>query len=313
MSHTTYVYPKICRAGLGNNLIIWARAELFAREHNLPLIAPRWSVFKIGPILRREKDWRLYGSLFTAGDGIAGLKRWLLFRRATIVGESSVESPLVVEQPGSRIIEFSYYSARPDGVYKFVQMGEFFAPLIAHADFLKKRLATIVAPEHQRVVDSLFNEPFIGIHFRRGDKPPLEGGKLYPPDTDHPTLPTEWYVAALKDTRAKLGYDAPAIVFTDGRPEQTAPLTSLPNVRVAPPNNALVDLLLMAKSKIFISTLSSSFSAWAAMLAKIPNIHYPGRAFHLVDGRPELTIMTDLDGRLPDSSAAILQAAMPRA
>lgn len=308
----TFVHARIHGAGLGNNLMTWARAEVYASRFGLRVIAPKWRFIKIGPILRRERDWRQYGGFFNHGEDIRGPRAWWLLRTASRskgpAGFDEIAPPIATGR-GPHIVEFDYYSGHAPG-QSFKQIGQILAPLIPHADFLHKRLRQITRPEHLRVADSLFNEPFIGIHCRRGDKPPLASGVPYPPDTDHPTLPIEWYVKTLNNVRRKLGFDAPVVLFSDGRPHQLEPLMSLPNVKLAPIRNALIDMLLLTKARIMISTLSSSFSRWAAMLGKMPNIHYPGRSFHLVEDRRELTMFTDLDGELPDSTIGVLRTAM---
>ena len=98
-----YVYPKLSEhdlgfvrlggAGLGNILFAYARAAVFAREHDCQLIWPTWPSIKLGPILRREADKRFYNDLFSNQSGhIGGLKKmWLLLTR-TRVKEAEKES-----------------------------------------------------------------------------------------------------------------------------------------------------------------------------------------------------------------------------
>jgi len=58
------VYPQLPRAGLGNMLLVWARAVLFADINSIPVIAPNWGQIRIGTYLRGERDKRYYGNLF---------------------------------------------------------------------------------------------------------------------------------------------------------------------------------------------------------------------------------------------------------
>src|SRR5919202_2334278 len=58
------VYPQLPRAGLGNMLLVWARAVLFAHINSLPVVAPTWGKVRIGAYLRGERDKRYYGHLF---------------------------------------------------------------------------------------------------------------------------------------------------------------------------------------------------------------------------------------------------------
>lgn len=312
MAKRFYVYPEIIRSGLGNNLLAWSRAQIFAEKHGLPRLASHWFKFKIGPILRRERDWRWYGTLFHNGDAIAGLRRAWLLKRCEQHVETDVDR-VYEETPDDgkpRIIRFNFNLFGKLPVTGYEQMGFMFDHVVPHADFIHKRLLTIVRKEHIDRATSTLNEPFLAIHYRRGDKPSLPYLTPYPTDTDHPTLPAEWYAGALKAARGALGYDLPAVVFTDGTAEQAKLLLDQPNVRLADANNAIVDILLMAKCKLFISTFSSSFSHMSAMLSKAPALHYPGRSFSLVHGHPERTIFTQLDGAIDDASAAVIRDAV---
>ena len=65
------------RAGLGNILFTYARPVVYTKKHeNAKLIWPTWLSLKEGPILRREKDKRLYFDLFRNKSGyIDGIKK----------------------------------------------------------------------------------------------------------------------------------------------------------------------------------------------------------------------------------------------
>ncbi|MDP5015756.1 MAG: hypothetical protein NWQ43_00310, partial [Dolichospermum sp.] len=52
------------RSGLGNMLLVWARAILFAEFNGLPVLSPNWNEVRIGPWLRGERTKRYYGNLF---------------------------------------------------------------------------------------------------------------------------------------------------------------------------------------------------------------------------------------------------------
>ena len=66
-------------AGLGNILFPWATALVYARNNNLQRIQTTWRNLKIGTLLRKERDKRMYMNLFTNVDRISGIKKfWLL-------------------------------------------------------------------------------------------------------------------------------------------------------------------------------------------------------------------------------------------
>src|SRR5438309_1148882 len=64
------------RAGLGNRLFPWARCRVFSFASKVPMVSPRWTQLKIGPLLRNESDLRLYFNLFKPGaDEVRGINK----------------------------------------------------------------------------------------------------------------------------------------------------------------------------------------------------------------------------------------------
>ncbi len=59
-----YVLAELPRAGLGNRLLVWARACAFAQKNDFPLVVRGWDKFSIGPWIRRERVKRLYFGYF---------------------------------------------------------------------------------------------------------------------------------------------------------------------------------------------------------------------------------------------------------
>ena len=76
---TSYCYPNVGRSGLGNCMLVWARAVVTARTLEASVIAPDWFQLRWGPVLRKEPTRRFYRDEFTNAGYIKGLqKRWLL-------------------------------------------------------------------------------------------------------------------------------------------------------------------------------------------------------------------------------------------
>src|SRR4051812_18492456 len=82
-----YAYPLIERTGLANMMFPWARAQVFAQLHSVPMLAPRWVQFRLGPIIRRETDKRFYFGLFDNSSYIGGVKRMMLLASAPQIEE----------------------------------------------------------------------------------------------------------------------------------------------------------------------------------------------------------------------------------
>ena len=72
------VYARLPRGGLGNKLLVWARALIFARQHGLPLYVSGWADIKIGPYLRGERVKRQYRGYFS-DSSVPSLKQRIFF------------------------------------------------------------------------------------------------------------------------------------------------------------------------------------------------------------------------------------------
>jgi len=57
-------------------LFVWARAEIFARDHRCRMLAPRWTQFgRVGVWLRGERDKRTYLNCFGSNGYVTGFTR----------------------------------------------------------------------------------------------------------------------------------------------------------------------------------------------------------------------------------------------
>jgi hypothetical protein len=286
-----YGYPRLNRAGLGNLMLPWARCEVFCHRHQVPMLAPQWTQPKVGPVLRREKDKRYYIGLFTSAGYVRGLRRWGLLLRARRVSEYGFDPSLAVETP--TLVEFS-------------GLKDFFEPLLAHRDLIRRRVHEILSPRTCAILAAQRDDFAIGVHVRRGDKPPLPAGA--PLLNGIPGMPTEWFVGALKSIRRVLGFPAPARVFSDGSAEELRPILSLSNVTLAPHNPAIVDMLMLARSRIVITTANSTFSQWAVYLGAMPSLWYPQGRMRLNADREDYDAESDLAGNVPSAFASVIES-----
>ncbi len=263
-----YCHAEIGSAGLANRLYPWARCEVFARRHQLPVIAPQWLRFKLGPFLRGERDKRLYTGLFKDDGYISGLQRkWLLFR-GRVIHEADAESALA--GLGSR-------SLSGIELIEFKDMDGFFGPIKAHREMLHRRLIDMLAAPLRSMYDRLPAERFIAVHVRRGDMPVLPAGTPRV-DTNH-GLPSAWFVKALRILRSKMDPSLPVRVYSDGTDDQIDEILKEPGVKRAPDQPSIVDILDMARAEAVIPSASSTFSAWSVFLGQMPSVWYPGRYY----------------------------------
>ena len=294
-------YPALSRAGLGNLLLPWARAEVFRHHHGLEMLAPQWTQPKIGPLLRRERDLRYYWRVFSNAGYITGLRRSWLLQSATQLDEDSGEefmrSSFVARGRGSILVTFEGHSEE-----------EWFDRLLGGRDFLRRRLFEMLSPPIRAMLHGRDEHPTIAVHVRRGDKVTVElGGSCA---ISNRTPSDEWFRRVIQSLRNVAGAEAPVTIFSDGKPGQLDALLALPNVSLAPPAPAIVDMLRMARARVVVTSGISTFSMWPAFLAQIPAINYPGTMARLNPDRPGWDIEATLGGELPATSQRILAAAL---
>lgn len=229
------------------------------------MLAPRWEQFKLGPILRRETDWRIYGGLFRpAPDEITGIrKRWL------------TSTLPAIPEPAHNLMDSSVVLPS-DAILEFSEMRDHFAPLYGHRGVILEELRKVVRPQWIRAASLTPLEP-IGLHVRRGDfAAPTTPDDLRTRGAMR--TPISWFVETLALFRRELGFVAPAFVVSDGRPEELAELLSMPSVRLINTRSAISDLLLLARARLLIGSGGSSFSAWASYLGAIPTVSIAGQS-----------------------------------
>lgn len=292
-----YAYPDVGRSGLGNMLFPWARAEVFAAKHGLRILAPRWTQPKIGPLLRREKDLRYYMGLFSSRGYVRGVKRAVVLARGRRITGEDAEAFMGsrASGAGTSVVVFSGWKGWFDG-------------LLPHREFIAERLGQMLSMRVRRRLAAAGDGYEIGVHVRRGDKVPLPFGQPMSGSSGE-TLDSQWYVNAIRSVRAEIGKEARVRVFSDAKPGQIDSILAEPGVTRSADNPSIVDILLLSRARVLIGTGGSSFSAWASYLGAHPTLWYPGSGLVLVEGRPELSIETDLTGQLPSHGCEVLRGA----
>ena len=276
--------------GLGNRLFHWARARVFCRDHGLPMVAPRWWRPALGHLLRGTvAPERFAGQIALAGLFQAGPWdlpwHWRLGPQLTgrIIhqedfmaaqgGADPLWDPLQDPGPGPRqgrgrsllVIDRSPYS---------------FAGLNGHGPLLRRDLLAITRPRQLQRARSVPLAP-IGINIRCGRdfRPPPAAGAGAEWIGWLQQTPLAWFIETLQAVRDLAGEPVPALVVSDGREQQLGPLLALPAVRLVRPTTAIVDLLVLGRTRLLLGSGSSSFSAWAAFLGQQTAITAPGHPF----------------------------------
>ena len=239
--NNSYVFAKLPRTGLGNMMLVWARAMVFAYKHGLPVITSSWTKIHWGVWLRREQKKRLYVRYFKKsklGDQIGVQIRKLIYK---VSEERHINNNLT----DRTVFVFSEVSIERD----------LFGPIRDYRDFIAK---AIIDSLHPNILSLLEKQeiPQMAVHIRRGDF------KL-----GNPITPTSFFIDLIKYVREVLEYPVSVTVFSDAEDHEIADVLSLGSVKRALPNPDIIDILLMSKSKILVLSRSSSFSYWGAFLS----------------------------------------------
>ncbi len=268
------VYPQLPKAGLGNMLLIWAKAVLFAHINQLPIVAPTWGKISIGPYLRGEKDKRYYGNLFCNQDYISQINYLIAScRKKHLYHNPPIDK---IDLSDFEPNELSFLS-----VFIFSNLphwSDYFGDIKEYQPIVKQKLLSII---RQSVFEAIFErpEPEIGIHIRMGDFKTLK------PNDNFSTLgsvrtPLSWFMKVIEATREIAGYNVPVTVFSDGHDHELEDLLKLPNISRATAASALSDMLTLSRSKLLITSSGSTFSSWASYLGQCPTIWHPAH-FHV--------------------------------
>lgn len=265
-----YVYPKLSEkdlgfvrlggAGLGNILFTYARAVVFARQHeNCEVIWPTWFSFKLGPVLRRELDKRFYNDLFENNNGsVGGLKKMFLLATKKRVPEAEKHN---IAQFDDKIIEFTGF----EGCFEEI----LYDSAIVYED-LKKNLQK----KNRKPLEADFSDA-IGVHIRLGDFGRVSEAEVKAGRHDS-SLPIYWYGKMIEEIRKAAGKDIKAYVFSDGTEEELAPVLAMPNVERITYGSSIADIIGLSRFPLFVAS-GSSFSMWARYLGRMSTICFPNQ------------------------------------
>ena len=261
-----YVYPKLSEhdlgivrlggAGLGNILFTYARAAVYARNHNCRLIWPTWPSIKLGTYLRRERDKRFYGDLFVNRTGcIAGIKKLWLLARCPRIPEREKES----------------LSLQEETILQFEGFENCFEEILYDYQWVYENLKKNLASKYRAVLDYDFSDS-IGVHIRLGDFARVSAEEVRAGRHDS-SLPMEWYVSVICQIREYARRDIRVLVFSDGTDEELAPVLELPNTRRLTFGSSIADMIGLAGPPLLVAS-GSSFSMWGRYLGRHSCICY---------------------------------------
>lgn len=260
------VWCKLPRAGLGNQLFPLMKAKLLSSLYDIPLQVTNYNQFSIGPYLRGEKSKRRYGNYFTFQKGVVG--SWVdeLIFSWKKKGVLIKEHPLQLDAPALNRSHCYLYSEMP-------HWSDYFAGLKAHRDQVIRLFFEMLRPWIMERVDQQ-PRPVIGVHIRMGDFRKLQAGEDFS-RTGATRTPEQYFMEVIGFIRKVAGRDLPVTIFTDGHAHELAGIFSLPNIAMAEGNADIVDLIMLSRSRVLVTSAGSTFSYWAAFLADAPVIMHP--------------------------------------
>jgi hypothetical protein len=258
-----FAYFRILGDGLGNLLFPWARAVSISNTYGVPIIAPTWPQFKLGPILRNERDKRFYTDLFSHAEHyVTGSKKLNALMLLPKVTEDQFLSQSLSSDSG-----YVVYACGMEGL---------FSPIITEYELIRRELLAITKPKHKKGLGISQNS--ISVHVRLGDftKPNNGNTDSIKAGASNTQLPIAWYKEMILRLRDVLGQDYPVIIWSDDDGERLKELTGMSNTRREFLGSSIADLIGMSSARVLVAS-GSTFSMWASYLGRMPVIWYPGQ------------------------------------
>ncbi|WZH38932.1 MAG: hypothetical protein PIR02_09720 [Microbacterium enclense] len=243
-----FVAPMIGRAGLGNELFPVLRAADIAVKESRVLLWPTWFQLKIGPVLRRERDKRMYWTIFRAPGFVSAVRLvWARFRGVTHALGTADDTYVTVR--GMQNYFEGVGMAGPD----FREM------------LLNQARRGVVSPQETR--------PYLALHVRLGDFSRV-GASESEVSKNNTSSPIAWFVARVEAAR-EAHPDVRIFVCSDGEDAELEPLLREEGVFRSAGRNALDDLVFLSRAAGIIGS-RSTFSAWGAFLGEVPMVVQTG-------------------------------------
>lgn len=274
------VYVRLPRAGLGNRLLVWARAAVFAGLNGLECYVSGGNPIQIGSWLRGERRSARSHFRFSQSYLDAARARFCSIRK-------------LIQEP-----KIEVYSELDQGVLfnKVPPWQDYFQGLRENREAVLELFLSKVASRILKSVQQLA-PPCVAIHVRRGDFRKLRPDEDFA-RTGGTRTPDKYFADSLHMIRESVGWAVPATIFSDGTDEECAALLRLPGVHRAPRLSDLGHMLLMSRAKFIVPSAGSTFSLWSGFLSDAAILHHP--AHFRVAVRPSTINDIAFEGAAPD-------------
>jgi Glycosyl transferase family 11 len=261
------VVCKLPKAGLGNQLFPLMKAHVFAHLNNFPIIIIGYHQFKIGPYLRGEKSKRNYNGYFNFQKNVIGelADKWKLKKNKNlqVLSEHSLEK---IGNEKSNESKIYLYNEIP-------HWKDYFGDLKNYRELVINLFYTLISENIKKKI-SVQQAPCIGVHIRMGDFRKLKGGEDFS-KVGLVRTSENYFVDVINNIRQVHATKLPVSIFSDGKKKELRSILEMENVSLIEDNPDIVDLVLLSKSKIIVSSAASTFSYWAGFLSAAPIILHP--------------------------------------
>jgi hypothetical protein len=246
------VYVQLPKAGLGNKLIVWARAYVFTQRYSFKFYRNSWFYFNLGPWIRQEKKKRTYFYYFTSWSFKSCI---LTFIIPFIPKKFIIWNPETVEISKKFKIYFFNWN---NSFYDF-----FLQNIHSKKNIYEGLLFELTKKIREKIL--ALESPEIGVHIRRGD---WKYSAWW--------IDNDYYIKRIKEIRLKTGNEnLPVTIFSDGRIDEIKEILLLNNVSLAKNNEDILDIFQLSQSKYIILSRGSSFGYWAAFFSEAMVILHP--------------------------------------
>ncbi|QXP80019.1 MULTISPECIES: alpha-1,2-fucosyltransferase [Winogradskyella] len=270
MSNKAELYLKFPRYGLCNKIITWAKAFVWCKENDADLFVKSWVHVPIGSVLRREKAKRWYRNFFIT-PSMPFLKKIKFFK-----------APIIHSIDDDKIKGNQYYKFESTPLITDI-------PLLAnYRNEIITSFFEMIEEKHLKTLEQI-KSPIIGVHIRRGDF--ITNGSV---------LDLTYYIDVINDLRKINGNNLEVVIFSDGHENELLSILELPNVSLFKTVNDLIDLIVLSRSEILVTTKGSSYSYWAGFISDAAVIHHPET--WVKECRPEKINTLKYEGVYPEAN-----------
>lgn len=256
-------------AGLGNELIPWAKALIAGAELGIPSTHPAWG-------LNRQRYWQYFGTsrLDWIGHYLAGkaLPSFTLTQQDYFAtGEKDFGRAIRVFADAKGLNSRSCYVLWVEGMWGGFHSIEKAKPFVWSALYGAKNTAANLWDLSKRINGGHL---VVAVHIRLGDFNPAAETSDYRGKFNI-SIPLSWYVSVCRKLKAAFGSAVQFLLLSNGNQselrgfiEEFSPITTAHQK-----NTVCSDLLAMANADLLICSVST-YSMWAAFLSEAPYIWF---------------------------------------